>query len=81
MDQINKYVPAGHPKLYVPDLKFNRHIGEFANQLYSVTGELLSTPAYAEHCTENLPQAQDIKLVNEIQATEPKWVAPKGTMD
>lgn len=54
---------------------------EFANQPYSVTGELFSTPAYAEHGNENLPQAQDIKLVHEIQATEPKWVAPKGNMD
>jgi len=28
-----------------------------------------------------LPQADDIKLVNEIQATEPKWVAQKGSME
>jgi hypothetical protein len=30
---------------------------------------------------EMLPQAEDIKLVNEIQETEPKWVAQKGSME
>jgi hypothetical protein len=74
-------VPAGQPKLYVPSLKFNRHIGEFADQPYSVTGELLDPAAFADYCQEMLPQPADIKLVNEIQDTEPKWVAPKGNMD
>jgi hypothetical protein len=62
-------------------MKFNRHIGEFADQSYSVTGELLSPEKYAEHLKETLPQPEDIKLVGEIQDTEPKWVSPKGSMD
>jgi benzoyl-CoA 2,3-dioxygenase component B len=78
IEQINKYVPAGQPKLYVPDLKFNRRIGEFANQPYSATGELLTPTEYAEHVKEVLPQPEDVKLVNDIQASEPKWIAPKG---
>ena len=65
----------------MPDLKFNRHIGEFANQPYSVTGELLSPEKYAEHVKEVLPQEDDVKLVMDIQSTEPKWVAPKGSME
>src|SRR5579863_2041548 len=81
IDQINKHVPAGQTKLYVPDLKFNRHIGEFANQPYSVKGELLSPEKYAEHLQEVLPQESDVKLVMDIQATEPHWVAPKGSME
>jgi benzoyl-CoA 2,3-dioxygenase component B len=81
IEQINKHVPAGQSLLYVPDMKFNRHIGEFANQPYSVTGELLTPVQYAEHVKEMLPQAADIKLLNDIQTTEPKWVAPKGNMD
>jgi hypothetical protein len=62
-------------------MKFNRHIGEFADQTYSVTGELLSPEKYAEHVKETLPQPEDIKLVNDIQDNEPKWVAPKANMD
>lgn len=81
IDQINKHVPAGHQKLYVPDLKFNRHIGEFANQTYSVTGELLNAAQYSEHVKEILPQEEDLKLIGDIQATEPDWVAPKGLME
>ncbi|HEY4777845.1 MAG TPA: Phenylacetic acid catabolic protein, partial [Candidatus Acidoferrales bacterium] len=81
IEQINKHVPAGAELLYVPDMKFNRHIGEFADQTYSVTGELLSPEKYAEHVKETLPQPEDIKLVNDIQDNEPKWVAPKANMD
>ena len=62
-------------------MKFNRHIGEFADQPYSVTGELLSPEKFAEHMKEMIPQAEDIKLVNEIQVTEPKWVEQKGSME
>jgi hypothetical protein len=62
-------------------LKFNRHIGEFANQPYSVTGELLTPAQYSEHVKEVLPQDEDVKLVSDIQVTEPKWVAPKGSME
>lgn len=81
IDQINKHVLASQPKLYVPDLKFNRHIGEFANQPFGVTGELLTPGEYAEHVKEVLPQEEDVKLVCDIQAAEPKWVAPKGSME
>jgi hypothetical protein len=41
----------------------------------------MSPEAFAAHCKETLPQPEDIKLVGEIQDTEPKWVAPKGNMD
>ena len=77
IEQINKNVPAGQPKLYTPDLRFNRHIGEFANQPYSVSGELLDERVYAEYVKTVLPQPEDVKLVNDIQATEKQWIAPK----
>jgi len=80
VDQLNKNIPAGQTKLYVPDLKFNRHIGEFADQPYNVAGELLSAKEYEQHLKEMLPQPEDVKLVNDIQANEPKWIAPKGMM-
>ncbi|HJY87550.1 MAG TPA: Phenylacetic acid catabolic protein [Candidatus Acidoferrales bacterium] len=79
--QINKNIAPGQPNLYVPDLKFNRHIGEFANQPYSVTGELLTESEYEEHCRQVLPQPEDVKLVNEIQVNEPNWITPKGSIE
>ena len=81
IEQINRHVPKGETQFYVPDLKFNRHIGEFADQTYSVTGELLSPKAHEEHLKEMLPQPADLKLIKDIQATEPMWVAPKGSME
>ncbi|HYL10319.1 MAG TPA: Phenylacetic acid catabolic protein [Candidatus Acidoferrales bacterium] len=80
VEQINKNVAPGQPLLYVPDIKFNRYIGESAGQPYSVTGELLSAREYESHRREVLPQPMDVKLVNEIQATEPMWISPKGTI-
>ncbi len=80
IEQINKHVPAGQPKLYVPDVKFNRHIGEFADQPYSVTGELLTESAYEEHLKEMLPQAEDLVLLNEIESVEQQWISPKGSI-
>ncbi len=77
IEQINKSIPEGQPKLYLPDMKFNRFIGEFARQPYSVTGELMSEEAFKEYAKRHLPQPEDVALVNEIQATEPKWIAPK----
>jgi hypothetical protein len=80
VDMINKNVPAGHTPLYVPDVKFNRFIGEHAKKPYSVTGELLSEQAYAEHLKEMLPQPEDLALVNEIQAVEKQWISAKGSI-
>ncbi len=80
IDQVNKNLSPGATPLYVPDIKFNRYIGEFARQPYSVTGELLSEREYEQHRSEMLPQPEDVKLVNEIQAAEPKWIAAKGSI-
>jgi len=80
VEMINKNLQPGQPPLYVPDIKFNRHIGEFAHKTYSVTGELLSEGAYAEHLREMLPQPADVALVNEIQSVEKQWIATKGSI-
>jgi benzoyl-CoA 2,3-epoxidase subunit B len=80
VDMINKNVPEGEAKLYVPDVKFNRHIGEFAGQPYSVTGELLSGKAHEQHLKEMLPQPEDLATVSEIQTYEKQWISPKGSI-
>ena len=77
VDQINKHVPAGQPKLYVPDLKFNRRIGEFAGQRWCVHGTELGEAAFADHLKEVLPSEADLKLLADIEANEPNWIAPK----
>ncbi len=77
VDMINKNVPAGHPLLYVPDVKFNRHIGEHAHKPYDVHGELLDERAFPAYLQEMLPQTADLATVEDIQSVEKLWIAPK----
>ena len=78
IDQLNALVPQGQAKLYAPDLKFNRSIGEHIGKTYSVTGELLSVDAYKKHLADVLPTAEDEKLLGEIIRRK-DWVAQTQT--
>ncbi len=73
IDALNRFVPEGEPKIYAPDLKFNRSIGDFAGKPYSITGELLSEEAYRKHIAETLPGAADEAKLNDI-FKEKDWV-------
>src|SRR5438093_2543511 len=73
IDGLNKQIPEGQPKLSLPDLKFHRSIGEYADQTYSTRGELLTPEAYAKHLEETLPNAADKALLTQI-TKEPDWV-------
>jgi benzoyl-CoA 2,3-dioxygenase component B len=74
IDQLNQLIPADQPKLYAPDLKFNRSIGEYVGKTYSVTGEQLSGEAHAKHLAEVLPTESDEKILAEIIKGK-DWVA------
>ena len=76
LDQLNKLVPNDQPKLAVPDLKFHRRIGTYANQPYSVTGERLSAEDYQKHCREALPNDDDLAQLTGI-LEEGNWVEEK----
>ena len=70
---LNRLMAADQPKLSLPDPKFNRGIGEFAEKPYSVTGELLSEDGYAKHREETLPTAVDkAKLADVFK--DPEWI-------
>ncbi|MBI2347890.1 MAG: phenylacetate-CoA oxygenase subunit PaaI [Deltaproteobacteria bacterium] len=73
VDGLNQHVPAGQPRLVVPDLKFRRSIGEFAGKSYSVAGELLSAQEYEKHLGEALPTPQDERVLDAI-FKEKDWV-------
>jgi hypothetical protein len=79
IDRFNGYLTPGEPKLYVPDIKFNRFIGRWANQkFHAQSGEPLDDRAYEEHMKEYMPSAADKKLLLEIIETEKKWIAEKA---
>jgi benzoyl-CoA 2,3-dioxygenase component B len=73
MDALNKLIPEDRPKLTLPDAKFHRSIGEFAEKTYDVHGNLLSPESYAEHLREVLPGPEDKVRLAEI-FKQPDWV-------
>ena len=76
--RLNSVLREGEPKLYAPDIKFNRAIGKWAGQkFHAQTGESLDDKAYDEHLKEYMPSEADKKLLLDIIGTEKKWIAPK----
>src|ERR1044071_3710310 len=78
IERFNNSLKPGEPKLYAPDIKFNRAIGKWAGQkFHAKTGEPLDDRAYEEHLKEYMPSAADKKLLLDIIDTEKKWIAEK----
>ena len=76
--RFNGVLAAGQPKLYAPDIKFNRNIGRWAGQkFHAQTGEPLDDQGYEQHLKEYMPSAEDKKLLLDIISSEKKWIAPK----
>ncbi len=78
VERLNTMLKAGEPKLYAPDIKFNREIGRYAGQkFHPKTGETMGDKAYEQQLNDFLPTEADKKLLLEIIANEKNWIAPK----
>ena len=75
-DSLNKLIPEDQPKLVVPDLKFNRQIGEHRGKSYSVTGEPMTAEEYGNYLPTLLPSEEDSALLRSIMK-ENDWIVPK----
>ncbi|MGH7771621.1 MAG: Phenylacetic acid catabolic protein [Candidatus Binatia bacterium] len=73
VDDLNKFVPEGQPKLTVPNLKFRRSIGDYAGKPYSVEGQLLTQEEYQKHLVTILPGPEDESFLEET-FKEKDWV-------
>ena len=76
VESLNLLIPADQAKLYVPDMKFDRQIGDAAQQAYSVTGERLSEDAYARHREAVLPTPADEAFLRDLMKNN-DWILPK----
>jgi benzoyl-CoA 2,3-dioxygenase component B len=77
IDQLNRLVPEDQPKLYAPDLKFNRSIGSLKGQRFTVTGEPLTEDEWRGYRDTALPNAaDDVALATIFE--DPSWIAPKN---
>jgi len=76
--RLNSALKPGEPKLYTPDIKFNRTIGRWAGfKFHPESGEPVEEKEYAERINEWLPTAADKKLLIDILTTERNWITPR----
>ena len=76
VERVNA-VSASETKITMPDIKFNRHIGEFAGKHFSVDGRELTQAEWQAYAPSVLPTPEDDVLLNEY-FKDPAWIAPKG---
>lgn len=74
VEGLNQYISGSQPRLFVPDLKFRRSIGEFAGKTYSARGESLPAEEYQTHLNEVLPTPEDERILDKI-FMDKGWVA------
>lgn len=65
--------------LYVPDIRFNRKIGQFAGEYWSADGRKLNQQEWDAHAPSVLPNAQDDVLLRDY-FKNPDWIAPKSDL-
>lgn len=75
-EALNRHVPEGQPKIVVPDLKFNRHIGRYAGKFFNLQGEPLTQEEFEKYLPTIMPSEADDKALEEI-FKEKDWIALK----
>ncbi|MBL7959336.1 phenylacetate-CoA oxygenase subunit PaaI [bacterium] len=70
---MNTLIGEDQPKLIVPDIKFNRKIGTYAHQTYTIDGKLLTTEQYEKYKMEMLPTDKDREILRGI-FKENDWI-------
>jgi len=81
VDRLNRLVADRDRWLKVPDTKFNRKIGQWAHQMFTVGGEPMTDRAqYEAYLKTVLPQPEHYAVVHAV-AKEPGWLAEKKADD
>ena len=68
-------------RLYLPNPRFHRHVGEFAGHSFDLEGNLISWEEFERHKNEWLPTLEDREYVRSLMhpVTEPgkiaNWIA------
>ncbi|MGH9541254.1 MAG: Phenylacetic acid catabolic protein [Terriglobales bacterium] len=78
IQSLNRLIPEDQEKLFTPDIKFNRRIGQFAGKSFSVTGEPQTREEHERHLAEVLPGPADIAALNDLLGADNEWIEPKG---
>ena len=75
-DILNKAIAEDQPKIEVPDLKFNRQIGEYACKFYNLKGEPMTAGEYEKYLPSVMPSREDQETLASI-FKEKGWIQPK----
>ena len=76
-ETLNRLIPDDQPKIVVPDLKFNRQIGEHAGKYFNTHGEPLTREEFEAYLPTVLPSDKDREVLAGI-FKEKDWIVPKG---
>jgi benzoyl-CoA 2,3-dioxygenase component B len=69
-------------RLYLPNIRFHRHVGEYSNHSFDVEGNLISNEEFEKRKSRWLPSIEDREYVRSLMqpVTEPgkiaNWIAP-----
>src|SRR5260221_14441396 len=70
------FIPERERQLKVPELTFNRRIGLYAHQHFTVDGQPLDAAKYPAYLQSVLPRPEDVARVHDIDK-EPDRIEPK----
>jgi benzoyl-CoA 2,3-dioxygenase component B len=78
VDRVNEVNPS-ETKLYVPDMKFNRKIGDFKDKYFTTDGRQITKDEWDAYMPSVLPTpADDAALATYFK--DSNWIAPKGNL-
>ena len=76
VDRVNAVNPS-ETKIYMPDIRFNRKIGAYKDQYWTVDGRALTAQEWEAYAPGVLPTEKDEELLKGY-FKDPAWIAPKG---
>jgi benzoyl-CoA 2,3-dioxygenase component B len=76
VERMNRLIPDRDRWLKVPELKFNRRIGMYAHQRWTIEGSEISAEKYAEYLATVLPQPDDYFALRATMKDN-DWITPK----
>lgn len=76
VQRLNLAIPEKERQLTVPDIRFNRKIGLYARQCFTVEGKEVDPDKYADYLATVTPTAEDRELIHTVCKDE-GWIEPR----
>ena len=78
VQRLNRYISDPDRHLYIPDMKFNRSIGQYAHMRYDVKGNEMSQDTYERYFAEVTPSEADYAMLNDIMKDN-DWIEHRAS--